>query len=77
MEDIWQIRITKDGLEKIVVGKEEPESIDWSKIGKTKYERHFLNPNEDSFEFHNNGKMKLSGELSFLSITFQYERHFV
>ena len=56
MEDIWQIRITKDGLEKIVMGKEDPEPVAWSKIGKTKYERHFLNPNEDSFEFHNNGK---------------------
>ena len=56
MEDIWQIRITKDGLEKIVEGKDDPEPIAWSKIGKTKYERHFLNPNEDSFEFYNNGK---------------------
>ena len=47
VEDIRQIRITKDGLQKIVRGKEEPEPIACFKSGKTKYERHFLNPKDE------------------------------
>ena len=41
----------------MVEGDEDPKLIIPIKIGKLKYERHFLNPKEKIFAFENNGKI--------------------